>query len=317
MRVSISCGDINGISLQLLLHSHKKIMQKCRPLYCIDKEILQEAAELLGVKLPQNLQTCSPKEILSSIPRDYESIPLETLSIPKITPAQITKESGLYSYASFLSAFYLAKLQKTKALVTLPIHKKAWQLAGVKYAGHTEAMRSLENKPLIMVLGNPKLFVALFSDHIPLREVPQKITQESLQAFLLNLAPHVRKPCGVLGLNPHAGDHGVLGSEDGIISKAIAEVNLLLKKEVFVGALVPDTAFIGQKYRYMVAMYHDQGLIPLKTLFFDKSINVTFGLPFIRTSPDHGVAFDKAYEKGSKISFKSYECAVKYAIKYH
>lgn len=319
MKIAISCGDLNGISLELLLRTHKKIKHKCKPIYCIDKEILAKAAELLDLKLPKSIECQSPKEVLKNAPNSLiDPSLLQSLDTPSITPSTITKESGLYSYLSFLSAIYLTQTHITKALVTLPIHKKAWQLANIPYAGHTECLRGISQKLLIMVLGNPKLFVALFSDHIPLSQVPSKITLQNVENFLLQLAPHISKtPCGVLGLNPHAGDFGVLGNEDLLITQAIVKVNQQLKQEVFRGALVPDTAFIGLPYRFMVAMYHDQGLIPLKTLFFDKSINVTFGLPFIRTSPDHGTAFDKAYQKRNahnKLSLKSYKCAIDYAI---
>lgn len=208
------------------------------------------------------------------------------------------------------------------------------------YAGHTEALRAIISKgtieekntdstlkvtfdtphstlqtppSIIMMLGCKKLFVALFSDHIPLKDVASKIKVESLAKFLLDFAPHIsKKPCGVLGLNPHAGDFGVLGEEDFLIKEAIGKANKALGEEVFIGPLVPDVAFIGRKYRYYVAMYHDQGLIPLKTLYFKESINVTLNLPFIRTSVDHGSAFDIAYK--NKADSTSYLNAIKEAI---
>ena len=233
--------------------------------------------------------------------------------IPQINPSQICKDSGLYSFLSFKKAIEITESKKIKALITLPIHKKAWQLANIPYAGHTEALRDIYKKEAIMILGSPKLYVALFSDHIPLKAVPEKINFASLKTFLLNLAPFVKKtPCGVLGLNPHAGDFGVLGNEEEEIQKAIDCVNAHFNKEIFIGPLIPDTAFIGKHLRYYVAMYHDQGLIPLKTLYFKESINLTLNLPIIRTSVDHGTAFDIAYQ--NKANTKSYFNAVKEAI---
>ena len=109
----------------------------------------------------------------------------------------------------------------------------------------------------------------------------------------------VHSPIAVLGLNPHAGDHGVLGDEECFIEAAIKEVNTQIGKEVFVGPIVPDIAFtprFRERYSMIAAMYHDQGLAPLKALYFDEGINVSLGLPIIRTSVDHGTAFDIAYK---------------------
>lgn len=301
LKIAISIGDVNGVGLELLLKNHKKIAKICTPLYCVDKKLIKQASKILNIKLP----------------KDSYFTPLNK-GIPKIISGKIDKESGAYAYASFLKALNLALEKEADAFVTLPIHKKAWQLANIPYAGHTEALRDVLHhknlgKDVIMVLGSPKMYVALFSDHIPLREVASKVNKESLVRFLLQLAPHITKiPCGVLGLNPHAGDFGVLGNEEITIKEAILEANTRLKKEIFIGPLVPDTAFIGKHLRYYVAMYHDQGLIPLKTLYFKESINITLNLPIIRTSVDHGTAFDIAYQK--KADSKSYLNAVREAI---
>ncbi len=298
IKIAISVGDINGVGLEILLKSHKKISKICKPIYCVDKKLLGQAAEVLKLKIPKKLcciTPCSP--------------------IPHIQPACVTKESGEYSYASFLKALELVREKKVQAITTLPIHKKAWQLANIPYAGHTEALRDIFKQEVIMVLGCKKLYMALFSDHIPLKEVSGKITFESLLNFLLQLAPFIHKPpCGVLGLNPHAGDFGVLGDEEEVIGQAIKKANALIGEERFIGPLVPDTAFIDKHWNYYVAMYHDQGLIPLKMLYFKDSINLTLNLPFIRTSVDHGTAFDIAY--CNKAYTKSYINAIKEAIKY-
>lgn len=295
-KLAISLGDINGIGLEIALKSHQKISQICTPFYCVHQEILEQASHCLGIKIPKKIKTIAPSKYY-----------------PPLCPSKITKESGLYSYESFLKALELTQSKHTQALVTLPIHKKAWQLANISYAGHTEAFRDLFKTQAIMILGSPKLYVALFSDHIPLRKVPDLIELESLTHFLLTLAPHITKaPCGVLGLNPHAGDFGVLGNEETIITQAIRKANMQLKKELFIGPLVPDTAFVGKHLRYYVAMYHDQGLIPLKTLYFKQSINLTLNLPIIRTSVDHGTAFNIAYQ--NKAYTQSYKNAIKEAI---
>jgi 4-hydroxythreonine-4-phosphate dehydrogenase len=203
-----------------------------------------------------------------------------------------------------------------EGIVTLPIHKEAWKLSGIEYVGHTDALRDYFRSEAIMMLGCEKLYVALYTEHIPLREVASHITVEGISDFLLRLyATTHEERIAVLGLNPHAGDHGVLGEEERIIEAAIEQVNTTLGKTVFFGAIVPDIAFTPRfraHTRMMVAMYHDQGLAPLKALYFDEGINVSLGLPIIRTSVDHGTAFDIAYQ--NKASTVSYINAVKAAL---
>jgi len=168
-----------------------------------------------------------------------------------------------------------------------------------------------------MMLGCKKMFVGLFTEHIPLRKVAKKINEKDLTKFLIDYYNNVKSDnIGVLGLNPHASDNGVLGNEEVEIFKAIKNANTILEKKVFKGPLVPDIAFSPmsrKNYTYFVAMYHDQGLAPLKALYFDESINVSLNLPIIRTSVDHGTAFNIAY-KNEKLNTKSYINAIKEAL---
>ena len=161
------------------------------------------------------------------------------------------------------------------------------------------------------------MFVALYTEHIALRKVAKRIEEEKITKFLLDFYKNVKQTnIAVLGLNPHASDNGVLGDEEVEIIKAIKNANKELGKNIFKGPLVPDTAFSPmnrKKYKYYVCMYHDQGLIPLKALYFEQSINVSLNIPIIRTSVDHGTAFDIAY-KNANVSLKSYINAVKEAI---
>jgi len=198
----------------------------------------------------------------------------------------------------------------------LPIHKKAWELAGVGYKGHTDALRDFFDAKAIMMLGCEKMYVALFTEHIPLEQVASSIKQKALTQFLLDFY-HTAKPIqsvGVLGLNPHAGDEGVLGEEESIIQASIDEVHQKLQKEVFSSPLVPDVAFtphVRKRYKHFIAMYHDQGLAPLKALYFDEGINISLNLPILRTSVDHGTAFDIAYSN-TKLNPLSYINALNY-----
>lgn len=379
--VYVSVGDINGIGLELILRNHAEIAAYCKPIYCIDFEVLE----------------CAAKKLALQIPKDMYIHPLNMQDIfddEIIKAGQICAKSGLYSFKSFEKAVELS-IEHEASLVTLPIHKYAWQLAGIEYAGHTQYLRHRFQKEAIMMLGCKEMFVALFTDHIPLSKVsslihkekllqffrdfyhaysllfaPLQTTQtpkndtkhgtqdskeiqlESLQELSSNtlkqnainanlvkrllydekniektiiektqdsiqeIAPHNHSlqpkkelKIAVLGLNPHAGDNGVLGHEDMIINECIEIINKEIGAEVFIGSIAPDSAFIPhnrEKYSIFIAMYHDSGLAPLKALYFDRSINVSLNLPILRTSPDHGTCFDKAYKLNNNISMESY-----------
>jgi 4-hydroxythreonine-4-phosphate dehydrogenase len=295
MKVAISIGDINGVGIEIALKAHNEIKKLINPIYCINKTMLEKAAKLLNTKIPKDFE-------IVHIPGDFE-----------IKPGKIDKKSGEFSFNSFLKAIELAKNNEVNAITTLPIHKKAWELAGIKYKGHTEVLRDIFKKDAIMMLGSEKLYCALFTEHIPLKDVAKNIKKEKLIKFMLDFYNSTNfKKVGVLGLNPHAGDDGVLGDEEiNEIAPAIKECNNILNKEIFYGPLVPDTAFI-QKKGVFIAMYHDQGLAPLKALYFDESINVSLNLPILRTSVDHGTAFDIAYKNIANP--KSYINAIKYIL---
>ena len=299
-KVAISIGDINGVGIQLALQNHEKINNICKPIYCIDKQILKEVCEKLNIPIPNDFKIFGK----------YKKT--------EINAGVISKDSGQFSYDSFLTAINLAKDKKVDAICTLPINKKAWESAGIKYVGHTDMLRDIFQTDAIMMLGCPKMFVALYTEHIPLKNVPKKIKTKKLFKFFVdfyNCIEEQSKPIAVLGLNPHAGDNGVLGCEEIKIKKAIKKANRILNSNFEL--LVPDIAFtshVREKYKYFIAMYHDQGLAPLKALYFEQSINVSLNLPIIRTSVDHGTAFDIAY-KNNQLSNKSYINAILEAIK--
>ncbi len=302
-RVAISVGDLNGIGIELALRSHDVVKEIADPIYLIDREMLERATQLLSLSIPDDFPILSPG-----------GEPFE------IRPGIVDGPAGAYSFASFRSAVELCVEGEADALCTLPIHKKAWELAGIPYKGHTDALRDFFGREAIMMLGCPEIYVGLFTEHIPLKEVPNALEGEKLTRFLLEFQRETgADSIAVLGLNPHAGDHGVLGDEESIIEAAIAQANSSLPlphASLFHGPLVPDTAFtpaMRERYRYYVAMYHDQGLIPLKALHFDRSINVSLNLPILRTSVDHGTAFDIAYKNGNPNN-ESYLNAIGYAV---
>jgi 4-hydroxy-L-threonine phosphate dehydrogenase PdxA len=203
-RIAVSVGDINGVGIEIALKAHKSISKLVAPVYCINRSILNSAAQLLNVEIPDDF-------ILSEVGEAVE-----------IEPGLVSERSGNFSYHSFLHAVELAKAGKADAVVTLPIHKEAWSLAGIKYKGHTDMLRDIFKKDAIMMLGCSDLYVALFTEHIPLQAVASSLTLQKLTSFLEDfhhaIGPH---QIAVLGLNPHAGDNGVLGNEEEIITEAI------------------------------------------------------------------------------------------------
>lgn len=300
-RIAISVGDLNGIGIEIALRSHNLIKKEVKPIYCIDSKMLNQASKKLGLQIPQDFQ------VVEKISSYFE-----------IEEGVVSNKSGAYSFNSFLKAIDLVKNKKVDMITTLPIHKKAWELAGVKYKGHTDALRDIFKKDAIMMLGVPKMFVALFTEHIPLKEVTKNITKEKFSSFLEDFYNSVnpKKEVAVLGVNPHSGDNGVLGDEENILIEAINEVNNKLKKSIFTLPIVPDIAFtpkVRENFNYFIAIYHDQGLAPLKALYFEESINISLNLPILRTSVDHGTAFDIAY-KNKNPNNLSYINAIKYSF---
>lgn len=303
-RVAISIGDINGVGLEIALKAHDEIKELCHPLYCLNETLLSQALTLLHKESPKDFT-------LHQVEGDFA-----------IEPGCVTAQSGKYAYDSFMAAIDLCEKNEADAIVTLPIHKEAWMMAGLKYKGHTDLLRQHFGQEAIMMLGCPQMYVALVTEHIPLREVTSTIKYKMLKRFLIDLENSLSlessKQIAVLGINPHAGDNGVLGHEEMRIIKAIKSVNSALGFERFVGPVVPDVAFtphFRKNFNYFVAMYHDQGLAPLKALYFDESVNISLNLPIIRTSVDHGTAFDIAYKGVAKT--QSYLNAIQSALTLH
>ncbi len=300
--VAISIGDMNGIGPEIALKAHETIKDFCKPLYFCNYPMLEQAAKLLGMQLPKDLE-------VEYVEGEFA-----------IKPGKISKKSARLSFASFTKAVEMTASGITDAVVTLPINKEAWHKAGIHYSGHTDYLRKRFNKEAIMMLGCDKLFVALFTEHIPLKDVPKSITKKRLTRFLVDFYESVYPllPVAVLGLNPHAGDGGVLGDEEEKIAAAIEKANKRIGKEIFFGPVVPDVAFapaFRKKVSHIVAMYHDQGLAPLKALYFEESINVSLNLPILRTSVDHGTAYDIAYKGLADTT--SYVNAVHYAAHHY
>jgi 4-hydroxythreonine-4-phosphate dehydrogenase len=297
-KVAISVGDLNGIGFEISILAHKRALALCQPIYCVSRGMARKACSLLGRKLPD----------------DYECVGKE--SEFDIRTGEVAPVSAVASFESFAQAVDLCEAEEVQAVVTLPISKAAWKSAGIDYKGHTDYLRKRFGAA-IMMLGCASRFVALFTDHIPLSKVAEMVRFEALRDFLLRFAPLAPEgKIGVLGLNPHNGDNGAIGGEDGVVTEAVMSANRALGENRFEGPVAPDAAFTPlmiKRYRIVVALYHDQGLSPLKALFFHESINITLGTPLTRTSVDHGTAFDIAY-KNKNPSVSSYLNALSAAV---
>jgi 4-hydroxythreonine-4-phosphate dehydrogenase len=206
--------------------------------------------------------------------------------------------SGAAQVGYLEAAVAAAREGRLAAIVIVPISKTWAKRAGFAFPGHTEMLAArLGARDVAMMFAGPKLRVALATVHVALAEVPRVLTTARVRTTIALLSESLvrdfaiaRPRIGVLGLNPHAGEGGLIGREDrDVIAPAVAPMG----QAIVEGPLVPDAAF-RMDYDAFVAMYHDQGLIPVKLVDFDESVNVTLGLPIVRTSPDHGTAYDIA-----------------------
>jgi 4-hydroxythreonine-4-phosphate dehydrogenase len=221
-----------------------------------------------------------------------------------ITPGQLNQTGGHYAVRSLQAAVQALKEGHLQGLVTAPIHKNNVQSAEFNYTGHTPFLKAAAGVPdVLMLLYADSLRVALVTEHVALKDVVTHITKENLLSKIGLLHQSLRQDFGidkpkiaVLGLNPHAGDEGLIGTEEEQIIKPVIKEAKNSGKLVF-GPYSADAFFARRSYAQfdaVLAMYHDQGLVPFKTLASGEGVNYTAGLPFVRTSPDHGTAFDIA-----------------------
>tara|TARA_R110002124_G_scaffold46903_4_gene140234 strand:- start:2409 stop:3398 length:990 start_codon:yes stop_codon:yes gene_type:complete len=317
-KIGITIGDINGIGPEIALKAFSTIdLSRSTPVLLAPGSVIdfyaKHSTPALNFRAIQNISEISESGVYVLNNSDSNPLP---------SPGSLTKESGLVAMKAIESTIDLCVSNEIEAMVTLPISKKAINLAGYKVPGHTEFLAEKTNtKSVLMMLINGDLRVALTTVHIPISQVASSITSKLIieKASILNNSLKkdfsISKPkIAVLGLNPHAGDGGVIGSEEiEIIQPAINQL-----KELGISAEGPFPAdgFFGQKrhlyYDAILAMYHDQGLAPFKLISFGKGVNFTAGLPIIRTSPDHGTAFDIAGKGVADPSsfLQAYELAV-------
>jgi len=317
--IGISIGDPGGIGPEIVLKSSSFLTnyKNSIPVIIGDKKVIEK--------------NCKTLKIFPSINfiKNWQDVKKYHLNIfsPNIIKKNypIGENSKICGYASFIyvkKAVEFWKEKKIDALVTLPISKKAWYMAGEKYSGHTELLGALlGQKQTVMIMIAKNIRTLLVTTHIPLNQVSKTLTSELIikktivgYNFLLDFG--IKKPViGISSFNPHAGEEGILGEEEKkIILPAISYLN---KKGInCIGPIPADIIFkkaLKNEIDMIVNMYHDQALIPLKTFYFEKLINFTAGIPMIRTSPGHGTGFDIAYK--NKANPSSFIEAYKFALK--
>ncbi len=302
--LAITMGDPAGIGPEIILKalSRDSVYDDCRPLVIGDHRILQRAATCLA-------QPCPPIEVVS-VPGEGRYAPehLTLLDLANAAPAQcplgqIGAPAGRAAVEYVFKACDLALAGDVDGIVTAPLNKAAMNLAGFEYAGHTEllAQRTGAGKVSMLLVG-PSLRVVHVSTHVSLEEAVRRVTQQRV-GEVIDLAYQSCRALGieqpriaVAGLNPHAGEGGLFGDQEA------REIAPAVRQARARGLNVsepqpPDTVFLRAvkgEFDIVVAMYHDQGHIPMKLLAFDDGVNVSIGLPIIRASVDHGTAFDIA-----------------------
>jgi 4-hydroxythreonine-4-phosphate dehydrogenase len=284
--IGITLGDPAGIGPEFVAATLAAAPEALRARLTVfgDRAPLERAAQAIGVALPPALA------IVGDGVAD------------RAVPGQPDERTGAAQVGYLEAAVAAARRGELAAIVTAPISKTWARRAGFAFPGHTEMLASrLGVRDVVMFFVGPRLKVALATVHVPLAEVPRALTTAGLRTTLEIVAASLVRDfglaeprIGVVGLNPHAGEGGLLGAEDrDVIAPALAA----LPPAWLAGPLVPDAAFrdlVERRYDALVAMYHDQGLIPVKLIDFDEAVNVTLGLPIVRTSPDHGTAYDIA-----------------------
>ncbi|MCL4111830.1 UNVERIFIED_CONTAM: hypothetical protein GTU68_018086, partial [Idotea baltica] len=301
LTVGISIGDLNGIGVEIILKAFddRRMFERCIPIIYGAEAVVNKHSELIKINIPTKKIT-TPEEAEAGVLNVIDCWN-DTVNIKL---GKEDKTLGKYAFFALEAVAKDALENKIDAIVTAPVSKELINTDSHKFVGQTEFFTTAANiSESLMLMASEGLKVGLVTNHLPVAEVAEAISVNKIVRKLLVLNKglitsfNIQKPrIAVLSLNPHAGDGGVIGNEENdILIPAIAAA----KGEgvMAVGPFAAD-AFFGtgnyQKYDAVLAMFHDQGLIPFKALTFGSGTNVTLGLPFVRTSPDHGPAFDIA-----------------------
>jgi 4-hydroxythreonine-4-phosphate dehydrogenase len=312
--IGLTCGDINGIGLELIIKTvaDSRLLEICTPVIFANNKVLN----FYRKAIPEVNFNFSAVKDLSRI--NHKQINLYNCWEEEVavSPGTLNDIGGKYAVLSLVAAAQALKEGKIDGLVTAPIHKKNTQSAEFNFTGHTPYLKNLfQVQDVLMFMVAENMRVGLLTEHVAVKDINQHLTKEAIISKLQLMHQSLKKDfcidkpkIAVLGLNPHAGDDGLVGKEEeDIIRPAVKEAK---QKDIFCfGPYSPDAFFArGQheKFDGVLAMYHDQGLIPFKSLAHGEGVNYTAGLGNgVRTSPDHGVAFDIAGKnKADEASFR-------------
>ncbi len=299
--IAITLGDPGGIGPEILLKSiNDEILSKSNIIVIGVIDVIEKAAKLVNFNKSFNII-----KDFGDLQEDCINVINVELPSKNFTYCSTSKDNGYAAFKFIEEAIKLAMNNIIDAIVTCPISKKGLNLASINFKGHTEILAKFSGtEKYRMMFVNDKIKVILHTIHIPLKEVPNNIkkikiveTVEIGYNFLKKRFDIFSPKIYISGLNPHAGEDGVIGNEE--INEIIPAIESLKNKGIEAyGPFPPDTIFfkgLNDNADLIVCMYHDQGLAPLKTLDFFGTVNITAGLPFIRTSPDHGTGFDIAW----------------------
>ncbi|MGB9735688.1 MAG: 4-hydroxythreonine-4-phosphate dehydrogenase PdxA [bacterium] len=305
-KIGITMGDPTGIGPEVIVKAYKepKVMKECIPIVLGDPNVIKKTVSDLNANLGINIISVDDIKSLKPNNKIINIVRLSNLDPMRLKIGKPDKITGKMMVTYIREAVRLALLGTINAMVTAPINKAAINNAGFNYPGHTEMLAELtRTEEYCMMLVGKKLKVSLVTTHLPIREIPNTITPgmifKTIRLTYEALVDYfgIKNPkIAVVALNPHAGEDGLFGVEEKeLIMPGIKKAESM-GIQVY-GPLSADTAFhfaYKGKYDVVVGIYHDQALIPIKMINFDDSVNVTLGLPIIRTSVDHGTAYDIA-----------------------
>lgn len=300
--IGITMGDINGVGPEVVIKalSDSRILNHITPVIFGSTKVLSFYRKML------KMEDFHYSQLKSIADLNYRKINVVNCwpEMVEIKVGQVTPEAGNCAFQALREATNYLKEDKIEAIVTAPINKKNIQREDFKFVGHTDfitAELGVENS--LMLLANEKLRIGVVTAHIPVNEISQNLTQDAVEKKLKVMINALKNDFGIekpkvalLGLNPHAGEDGLLGKEENEVIEPV--ISKFKNKGHLVFGPFPSDGFFGtlqyQKYDGILAMYHDQGLIPFKMLGFESGVNYTAGIPKVRTSPDHGTAYSIA-----------------------
>jgi 4-hydroxythreonine-4-phosphate dehydrogenase len=300
MCIGVTMGDPSGVGPEIILRAFADGDMPGGAIVIGDLAILEQCRDVLGLAVELH-RAADPQDCPDAALSVYD---MGLLTRDDLRIGEVSKESGQAALAYVEFAARCALAGELQAIVTLSLNKEATRLSHPEFSGHTGFLADLcGTERYTMMLASPRLLVTHVSTHVSLREAVAQVSRGRVHEVIALTQEAVRRlgrrgPIVVLGLNPHAGEGGAFGREE--IEHIAPAVEMARSQDIdAIGPLPPDTVFakaLEGRYAAVVCMYHDQGHIPMKLVAFDEAVNVTLGLPIVRTSVDHGTAFDIAWK---------------------